>query len=181
MERNSRSKTSRKMEYILWEDIAYSPFYLEHKIHILLLFFSCQVMTNSLQLHGLQQLPVLHCLLELAQIHVPWVGDAIYLVLYHPLLLLPSIFPSIRGFSSESALCIMWPNYWSFSISTSNEYSGLISFRIDWFDLLAVQGTLNSLLQCHSSKTSILQHAVFFMVKLSHLCMTTGKTIALTM
>ena len=104
-----------------------------------------------------------------------------YLIICHPLLLLPSIFPSIRVFSNELALCIRWPKYWnfSFSISPSNEYSGLISFRIDWFDL-AVQGTVKSLLQHHSSKTSILQHSGFFMVKLSHPNMTTGKTIALT-
>jgi len=105
-----------------------------------------------------------------------------HLILCHSLLLLPSIFPSIRGFSSESALQIRWPNSWSFSfsISPSNEYSGLISFRIDWFDLLAVQGTLKSLLQHHSSKTSILWCSAFRMVQLSHLYMTTGKTIALT-
>ena len=92
------------------------------------------------------------------------------LILYHPLLLLPSIFPSIRVFSNESVLCIRWPKYWSFSfsISPSNEYSGLISFRIDWFDLLAVQGTLRSLLQHHSSKASILWCSAFFMVQLSH-------------
>ena len=98
------------------------------------------------------------------------------------LLLLPSIFPSTRIFSNESALCIRWPKYWSFSfrISPSNEYSGLISFRMDWLDLLAVQGTLKSLLQHHSSKASILQHSAFFMVQLSHPYMTTGKTIALT-
>ena len=96
-------------------------------------------------------------------------------------LFLPSIFPSIRVLSSESALCIWWPNYWSFSISPSNEYSGLISFRIDWFDLLAVHGTLKSLLQHHISKASILWHSAFFMVQLSHPHMTTGKTIALTM
>ena len=97
-------------------------------------------------------------------------------------LLLCSIFPSISVFSDESAHCIRWPKYWSFcfSISPSNEYSGLISFRIDWFDLLAVQGTLKSLLQYHSLKASILQHSVFFMVQLSYLYMTTGKTIALT-
>ena len=96
--------------------------------------------------------------------------------------LLPSIFPSIRVFSSESVLHIRWPKYWnfSFSISPSDEYSGLISFRIDWFDLLAVQGTLKSLLQHHSSKASILPCSAFFMVQLSHLYMTTGKTIALT-
>ena len=101
-----------------------------------------------------------------------------HLVLCHPLLL-PSIFPSIRVFSNESALCIRWPKYWSFSISSSNEYSGLISFRMDWLNLLAVQGTLKSLLQHHSSKSSILQHSAFFMVQLSHPYTTTGKTIAL--
>ena len=93
-----------------------------------------------------------------------------YLILWHPLLLLPSVFPSIRVFSSELALPIRWPNYWSFSfnISLSNEYSGLISFRIDWFDLLAVQRTVKSLLQCHSSKASILQCSAFFTIQLSY-------------
>ena len=105
-----------------------------------------------------------------------------HLILCHPLLLLRSIFPSIRVFSNELALCIRWPKYWSlsFSISPSNEYSGLISFRIDWFDLLAVQGTYKSLLQYHSSKASILPRSAFFTVQLSHPYMTTGKTIALT-
>ena len=105
-----------------------------------------------------------------------------HLILCHPLLLLPSIFPSIRVFSKEPVLHIRWPKYWSFSfsISPSNEYSGLISFRTDWFDLLAVQGTLKSLFQQHSSKASILQHSVVFMVQLSHSYVTTGKTIALT-
>ena len=105
-----------------------------------------------------------------------------HLVLCHPLLLLPSIFPSISVFSNESALCIRWPKYWSFSfnISSSNQYSGLISFRMDWLDLLAVQGTLKSLLQHHSSKASILRCSAFFTVQLSHPYMTTGKTIALT-
>ena len=100
------------------------------------------------------------------------------LILCHPLLLLPSTFPSIRVFSNESDH-LSWPKFWSFSfsISLSNEYSGMISFRIDWFDLLAVQGTLGSLLQCHSSKSSILWHSTFFMVQLSHPHMTTGKTI----
>ena len=104
------------------------------------------------------------------------------LILCHPLLLLPSIFPSIRVFSNESVLCIRWPKYWSFSftINPSNEYSGLISFRIDWFDLLAVQGTLKSLLQHHSSKASILQRSAFFITQISHPYTTTGKTIALT-
>ena len=103
-----------------------------------------------------------------------------HLILCHPFLLLPSIFPSIRVFSNELALCIWWPKYWSFSfsISPSNEHPGLI-FRMDWLDLLAVQGTLKSLLQHHSSKASILRHSAFFMVKLSHPYMTTGKTIAL--
>ena len=104
------------------------------------------------------------------------------LILCCPLLLPPSIFPSIRVFSSESVLHIRWPKYWSFSfsISSSNEYSGLISFKMDWLDLLAVQGTLKSLLQHHSSKASILWHSAFFIVQLSHPYMTTGKTIALT-
>jgi len=105
-----------------------------------------------------------------------------YLILCRPFLLLPSIFPSIRVFSSESVLCIRWPKYWSFnfSISPPNEYSGLISFRIDWFDLLAAQGTLKSLLQHHSSKASILRHSACFTVQISHPYRTTGKTIALT-
>ena len=105
-----------------------------------------------------------------------------HLILCHPLLLLPSIFPSIRVFSNESALCIRWPKYWSFSfsISPSNEYLGLISFRTDWFDLLAVQGTLKSFLQHHISKASVLWCSAFFLVQLSHPYMTTGKTIALT-
>ena len=105
-----------------------------------------------------------------------------HFVLCHPLLLLSSIFPNIRVFSKESALRIRWPKYWSFSfsISPSSEYSGLIFFRIDWFDLLAVQGTLKSLLQHLSSKASILRRSAFFMVQLSHSYMTTGKTIALT-
>ena len=105
-----------------------------------------------------------------------------HLVLCHPLLLLPSIFPSIRVFSNDLALHIRWPKYWSFSFSISppNEYSGLISFRMDWMDLLAVQGTLKSLLQHHSSKASILQCSTFFIVQLSHPYMTIGKTIALT-
>ena len=105
-----------------------------------------------------------------------------HLILCCPLLLLPPIFLSIRVFSNESVLCIRWPNYWSFSfsISPSNEYSGLISFRINCFDLLVVQGTLKSLLQHHSSKTSVLQHSAFFMVQLSHPYMNTGKTITLT-
>ena len=102
-----------------------------------------------------------------------------HLILCCPLLLPPSVVPSIRVFSNESALHIMWPKYWSFSISPSNEYSGLVSFRMDWLDLLAVQGTLKSLLQHHSSKVSVLRCSAFFIVQLSHPHMTTGKTIAL--
>ena len=105
-----------------------------------------------------------------------------HLIFCRPLLLQPSIFPSIRVFSNESALCIRWPEYWSFSfnISPSNEHSGMISFKMDWLDLLAVQGTLKSLLQHYSSKASILQCSAFFIVQISHPYMTTGKTIALT-
>ena len=117
---------------------------------------------------------VLYYFLGFAQTHVHWVSDvkpSNHLILCRPLLLLPSIFPSIRVFSNELALCIRWPKYWSFSfsISVSNEYSGLISFRVDWLDLLAVQGILKSLLQHHSSKASILRHLAFFIVQLSWL------------
>ena len=123
---------------------------------------------------------VRHQLPELTQTHVHQVSDAIQPS--HPLLsplLLPLIFPSIRDFSNESILRIRWPKYWSFSISLSNEYSGLISFRMNWFDLLAVQGTLKSLLQHHSSKATILWCSAFFMVQISYPYMTTEKTIAL--
>ena len=115
-------------------------------------------------------------------VFIEWVMPSNHLILCHPLLLLPSIFPSIRVFSNESVLSIRWPKYWnfSFSISPSNEYLGLISFRIDWFDLLAIQGTLKSLLQHHSSKASVLQLSAIFMVQLSHPYKMTGKTIALT-
>ena len=123
--------------------------------------------------------PVHHQLPKLVQTHVHQVRDAIQPS--HPLSSL-SILPSIRVFSSESVVCIRWPKYWSFSfsISPSNEYLGLTSFRINWFDLLAVQGALKSLLQHHSSKASVLLCSAFFMVQLSHPYMTTGKTIALT-
>ena len=133
--------------------------------------------------HSTPGLPVHHQIPEFAQTHVcesvmPWN----HLILCRPLLLLPSIFPSIRVLSKESILCIRWPKYGSFSfnVSPSNEHSGVISFRMDWLALLAVQGTLKSLLQHHSSKASILQCSAFFIVKLSHPYMTTGKTIALT-
>ena len=127
--------------------------------------------------------PVYHQLSELTQIHVHRLGDVIQTP--HPLsalLLLPSIFPSIRVFFSESVLHITWPKYWSFSfnISPSNEHSGLISFRMDWLDVLAVQGTLKSLLQHHSAKASILQRSTFFIVQLSYPYMTSRKTITLT-
>ena len=125
-------------------------------------------------------------------VHNPWsllklrsiklVMPSNHLILCFPLLLLPPTPPSIRVFSNESALCIRWPKYWSFSfsISPSNEYPGLISFRMDWLDLLAVQGTLKSLIQHHNSKASIFQHSVFFTVQISYPYMTTGQTIALT-
>ena len=148
---------------------------------------SCSVVSDSLRPHGRQHArlpcPSPTPRASTCPSYVHEVGDAIQPS--HPLsslLLLPSIIPSIRVFSNESVLHIRWPKYWSFSfsISPSNEYSGLISFRIDWFDLLAVQGTLKSLLQHHSSKASILRCSTFFMVQLSHAYMTTGKTIALT-
>ena len=133
--------------------------------------------------HSTPGLPVHHQLPELSQTHVHWIGDAIQP--FHPLSSpsLPAfIFPSIRVFSDESALRIRWPNYWSFSfnINPSNEYSGLISFRMDWLDLLAVQGTLKSLLQHHNSKASIHRCSAFFIVQLSHPYMNIGKTIAWT-
>ena len=127
--------------------------------------------------------PVHHQLLEFTKpMSIESVMPSNHLILCHPLLLTPSIFPSIRVFSNESVLHIRGPKYWSFSfnISPSNEYSGLISFRMDWLDLLAAQGTLKSPLQHHSSKASILWHSVFFIVQLSHLYITTGTTIALS-
>ena len=147
--------------------------------------FSCSVMSNSLWPHNCSTpgLPVHHQLLEFTQTHVHRVGDAIQPS--HPL---PSLFPpapnppSIRVFSSESTLRMRWPEYcsFSFSIIPSKEHPGLISFRMDWLDLLAIQGTLKSLIQHHISKASILQHSAFFTVQLSHPYITTGKTIALT-
>ena len=140
-------------------------------------------MSNSLWPHGLQhtRLPFTISWSLLKVMSIESVMPSNHLILCHPLLLLPSIFLSIRVFSNESVLRIRWPKYWSFSfnISPSNEYSRLISFRIHWFDLLALWGTPKSL-QHHSSKASILRHSAFFMVQLSHSYMTTGKTIALT-
>ena len=143
---------------------------------------SCPTLRDLMN-HSMPGLPVHHQLLEFTQLmSIEWVMPSNHLILCRPLLLLPSIFPSIRGFSNESALRIRWPKCWSFSfnISRSNEHSGLISFRMDWLDLLAVQGTLKHLLQHHSSKASILQRSAFFIIQLSHPYMTTGKTIALT-
>ena len=143
---------------------------------------SCPTLCNPMDC-STPGLPVHHQLPEFTQTHVHWVGDTIHpSILCHPFLLVPLIFPSIRVFSNESVLCIRWPKYWTFgfNISPSNEYSGLVSFRMEWLDVLAVQETLLSLLQHHISKTSILQHSAFFVVQLSHPHMTTGKTIALT-
>ena len=150
-----------------------------------LLLFSRQVVSDSLQLHGLQysSFPVLHYVPEVSQTtSIESVMPSKHLNLYCPLLLLPSIFASIRVFSNKSALCIRRTKYWSFSfsISSSKDYTGLIFFRIDWFDVLAVQGTLKSLLQHLNSKVSILWRSAFLMVQFSHPYMTTGKTIALT-
>ena len=149
--------------------------------------FSSSVMFDSLQPHE-QQHARLSCpsptpkLAKNQKMSIKSMMPSYHLILCHPLLLPPSIFPSIRVFSNVSALLIRWPKYWNFSfnISLSNEYSGLISFTVDWFDLLEVQGTLKSLLQHHSSKASILQCSAFFMVQFSHPYMTPGKTIALT-
>ena len=127
-------------------------------------------------------LPITNSQRSLKTMSIELVMPSNHLILCCPLLPLPSIFPSIRVLSNETALCIRWPKYWSFSfnISPSNEHPGLISFRMDWLDLLVVQGTLKSLLQNHSSEASVLQDSAFFMDQVSHLYMTTGKTIALT-
>ena len=143
-------------------------------------------MSNFLRSHGLQHTRPPHpsgtprSWLKLMSVNSAMPSN--YLILCHPFLLLPSILPSIRVFSNESVLCIRWSKYWSisFNISSSNRYSGLISYRIYWLDLLAVQWTLKSLLQHHSSKASILQQSAFFVVQLSYPYVTTGKTIALT-
>ena len=155
---------------------------INYEVQFSLVTQSCPTLFDSMN-RSTPGLPDHHQLLESTQTHVHWVGDAIQPS--HPLLcpsLRPSILPSIRVFSNESALCIGWPKYWSFSfnISPSNEHPGLVSFRMDWLDLLAVQGTLKSLLQHHSSKASILRHSAFFIVQLSHPYVTTGKTIAFT-
>ena len=174
-----------------------SPFSFHLKLTTLLICYAC-MHTKSLQFSSVQSLScvwlfvtpwtsahqaslsftISRSLLKLISIEL--VMPSNHLILCHPFLLRPSTFPSIRVFSNESVLRIRWPKYWSFSISPSSEYSGLISFSMDWLDLLAVQGTLNSLLQHHSSEASILRHSAFFTVQLSHPYTTTRKTIALT-
>ena len=142
-------------------------------------------MSNLLLLHGLQHARLLCPLSSIVSLNLfkfMSTGSVILsnrLILCHPLLL-PSIFPSFRVFSNELAVCLRWPKYWSFSVSPSNEYSELISFRIDWFDLPAVEGSLKCLLQYHNSRASILQCSTLFLVRFSHVCLTTGKSIALT-
>ena len=143
---------------------------------------SCPTLCNPMNC-STPGLPVHHQLLESTKpMSIELVMPSNHLIFCHSLLLLPSIFPSIRVFSNESALRIRWPKYWrfSFNINPSSEHPGLISFSMNWLDLLAVQGTLKNLLQHHSSKASVLQHSAFFIVQLSHPYMTTGKTIALT-
>ena len=154
---------------------------------LIIIVLSHSVISDSLRPHGLQhsRLPCPSPSPGVCSNSCPlsWmVMPSNHLILSHPLLLLPSIFLSIRVFSNESALRIRWPKYWSFScsFSPSNDYSGLISFRMDWLDLFSVQGTLQSLFQHHSSKASVLLHSAFYMAQLSHLYMTTGKTITLT-
>ena len=162
--------------------IKYFPALLISSVQFSSVAHSCLTLCNPMN-HSTPGLPVHHQLPQLTQTHVHWVGDTIQPS--HPLSSpspLPSIFPSIRVFSNESALRIRWPKYWSlsFNISPSNEHPGLISFGMDWLALLPAQGTLKSLLQHHSSKASILWHSAFFIVQLSHPYMTTGKIIALT-
>ena len=154
----------------------------QHSVQFSSVTQSCPTLSDHMDC-SMPGLPVHHQLPEFTQTHVHWVRDAIQPS--HPLSSLSppfSVFPSIRVFSNESALCIRWPKYWSFSfnISPSIEHPGLISFRMDWLDLFAVQGTLKSLLQHHSSKATILWQSAFFIVQLSHPYITTGKTIALT-
>ena len=150
----------------------------------LFLLFSCSVVSNSLQAHGLQHAGLLCTPLspQFDQTHVHWVSDATHLILFSSLLFLTSIYPNIKVFCNESALLIRWPKYWSFSfsMSPSKKHSVLIYFRIDWFDLLAVQGTLKSLLQHHNSELYILRCSVICMVQFSHPYMTTEITTALT-
>ena len=162
-------------------------FYFYQPLTELSVQFSRSVVSDSLRPHELQHAKPPCSFITSSRsspkpMSIKLVMPSNHLILCHPLLLLPSIFPSIKVFSKESALRIKWPKYWSFSfnISPSNEYSGLISFRMDWLDLFAVQGTFKSLLQHHSSKASVFQSSAFFIVQLSHPYMTTGKTITLT-
>ena len=172
-----------ELTFIFWGEIEKNESWIGE--HFSSVQFSHSVMSDSLRPHGLHHTGLLvhHQLPELLKLmSIESVMPSNHLILCRPLLLLPSIFPSIRVFSNESALPIRWPKYWnfSFSISPSNEYPGLISFKMDWLDLLVVQGTLKSLLQHHSPKASILRHSAFFIVQLLHPYMITGKTIALT-
>ena len=167
-----------------WKNLKFLLFYWSiFDVQFSSIQFSCSIVSDSLWPHGLQhaRLPCPSPTHGACSNSCP-LSRWCHLILCRPLLLLPSIFPSIRVFTNESVLCIRWPKYWSFgfSISPSNEYSVLISFRMDGLDLLAVQGTLKCLLQHHSSKASILWHSAFFIVQLSHPYMTTGKTIVLT-
>ena len=176
-------------DLVPWPGIEPSPLHWEHSVNHWTtreVPCCCSVAKSYLTLcdpmnRSMPGLPVLHHLPQFAQTHVHWVDDvSSHLVLCRPLLLPPSIFPSIRVFSNESALYIRWSKCWSFSICPANEYSGLISFRIYWFHLFAVQGTLKSPLHHHSSKASILRCSAFFMVQPSHPYVTTGKAIDLT-
>ena len=155
---------------------------IEYSVQFSSVTQSCPTLCNPMNHRREASLSITNSRSSLRLTSIELVMPSNHLILCHTLLLLPSIFPSITVFSNESVLCIRWPKYWNFSfkISPSNEHSGLISFKMDWLDLLAVQGTLKSLLQHHSSKASIIQHSAFFIVQLSHPYMTTGKTIALT-
>ena len=143
---------------------------------------SCQTLCNTMDYTHQASMSITNSGSLFKLMSIELVMPSNHLILHHPLLLPPSILPRIRVSSNESVLCIRWPKYWSFSvsISPSNEYSGLISFRLDWLDLHAIQGTLKSLLQHHSSKASVLQHSPFFIVQLSHPYVTTGKTMSIT-
>ena len=167
--------------YRSWTALGGSSLWLWTLIQFSSLAQSCPTVCDALDCSIQASLSITNSQSLLKLISIKSVMPSNHLILCCPLLLLPSVFPSIRIFSNEPVLCIRWPNYWSFSLSTSlsNEYSGLISFRIDWLDLFAVQGTLKSLLQHHSWKASILWRSAFFTVQLSHPYMTTGKTIAL--
>ena len=162
--------------------VSYKNMYLRVQSQFSWVALSCPALYNLMDCSTQASLSITNCQSLLKLMPIESMMPSNHLILYHPLLLLPSIFPSIRVSSHESVLCIRWPKYssFSFSISPSNEYSGLISFRMGWFNLLAVQETLKSLLQHHSLKALIIWHSAFFIVQLSRPYMTTGKTIALT-